>query len=89
MQPFLGLGAAMAIEDGTMLGRAFGRRADPDEALLAYQQARVPRANAVMMLSRQQGELFDRTDPSAFPPAGAPSHDPSIGAFDPFGDAEG
>jgi salicylate hydroxylase len=83
MQPFLGLGAAMAIEDGTVLGRAFAAQDDIDGALAAYARERVPRANAVMRLSKAQGELFDTTDPADFPPKGAPSHDPSIGDFDP------
>ncbi len=84
MQPFLGLGAAMAIEDGTVLGRAFAAEADVDTALAAYARARVPRANAVMRLSKLQGDLFDSTDPAHFPPPHAPSHDPSVGAFDPL-----
>ncbi len=84
MQPFLGLGAAMAIEDGTVLGRAFAAEADFDAALAAYARARVPRANAVMRLSKLQGDLFDSTDPAQFPPPQAPSHDPSVGAFDPL-----
>jgi salicylate hydroxylase len=82
MQPFLGLGAAMAIEDGTVLGRAFAAHDAIDEALAAYQRVRVERANAVMLLSKAQGDLFDTTDPADFPPKGAPSHDPSLGAFD-------
>jgi len=86
MQPFLGLGAAMAIEDGTILGRAFGAHTDIYEALAVYARARVKRANAVMMLSKRQGEMFDATDPAEFPPKGAPSHDPTVGAFDPLAD---
>jgi salicylate hydroxylase len=84
MQPFLGLGAAMAIEDATVLGRAFASHATLQSAFAAYAQARIPRANAVMELSRKQGELFDTTDPADFPPKGAPSHDPAISAFDPL-----
>jgi salicylate hydroxylase len=84
MQPFLGLGAAMAIEDAAILGRAFASHADPGESLAAYAHARIPRANAVMLLSKKQGDLFDTTDPADFPPKDAPSHDPSIGAFDPL-----
>jgi salicylate hydroxylase len=84
MQPFLGLGAAMAIEDGTILGRAFADHQDIDAALAAYQRLRVPRANAVMMLSKAQGDIFEFTDPADFPPKGAPSHDPALGAFDPL-----
>jgi salicylate hydroxylase len=84
MQPFLGLGAAMAIEDATMLGRAFAAHQDIDLALAAYQRVRVPRANAVMLLSKVQGDIFQSTDPADFPPRGAPSHDPALGAFDPL-----
>jgi salicylate hydroxylase len=82
MQPFLGLGAAMAIEDGTVLGRAFAAHDDIDAALAAYAKERVPRANEVMRLSKAQGDIFDTTDPADFPPKGAPSHDPSVGVFD-------
>jgi salicylate hydroxylase len=84
MQPFLGLGAAMAIEDATMLGRAFAAHQDIDLALAAYQRVRVPRANSVMLLSKAQGDIFQSTDPADFPPRGAPSHDPVLGAFDPL-----
>jgi salicylate hydroxylase len=84
MQPFLGLGAAMAIEDGTVLGRAFATHASIDAALSAYTRARVPRAHNVTALSKLQGDLFDVTDPAQFPPPNAPSHDPSVGAFDPL-----
>jgi salicylate hydroxylase len=84
MQPYLGLGAAMAIEDATILGRAFAGQPDIDAALAAYAQARVPRANEVMSLSKLQGDLFECTDPAHFPPARAPSHDASMRAFDPL-----
>jgi salicylate hydroxylase len=84
MQPFLGLGAAMAVEDATILGRAFAEHADIDAALAAYARLRMPRANKVMMLSKLQGDLFDTTDPADYPPRHAPSHDPSVGVFDPL-----
>jgi len=83
MQPFLGLGAAMAIEDGTVLGQAFAGHDDIDSALAAYAAQRIPRANDVMRLSKAQGDIFDTTDPEQSPPKGAPSHDPSVGAFHP------
>jgi salicylate hydroxylase len=83
MQPFLGLGAAMAIEDATILGRAFAETPTVHAALAAYERVRVPRANRVMVLSKRQGDIFDVTDPAAYPPRDAPSHDPTVGAFDP------
>jgi salicylate hydroxylase len=87
MQPFLGLGAAMAIEDATILGRAFAAAPDAPSALAAYERARVPRANRVLLLSKQQGDLFESTDPAHFPPKNAPSHDPALGDFDPSQEA--
>jgi salicylate hydroxylase len=84
MQPFLGLGAAMAVEDATILGRSFAEHADTDAALAAYARMRIPRANKVMMLSKTQGDLFDTTDPADYPPKDAPSHDPTVAAFDPL-----
>jgi salicylate hydroxylase len=83
MQPFLGLGAAMAIEDAAILGRALAEIVDTDAALAAYDRVRVPRANRVLTLSRQQGELFDGIDPRGFALREAPSHDIELSAFDP------
>jgi hypothetical protein len=37
-----------------------------------------------MALSKHQGDLFDSTDPSDYPPRNAPAHDPSVGAFNPM-----
>ncbi|MGY8963294.1 MAG: FAD-dependent monooxygenase, partial [Rhodospirillales bacterium] len=47
MLPFMGMGAAMGIEDGAVLGRAFGASSDIDEALTRYEAARKERANYV------------------------------------------
>jgi salicylate hydroxylase len=47
MLPYLGQGAAMALEDACVLSAAITRHAnDLDEALLAYERARTPRARA-------------------------------------------
>jgi salicylate hydroxylase len=58
MLPFLGLGAAMAIEDAIVLGRAFGQCGTVAEALALYQQARIERAGLMVLESRRQGEAF-------------------------------
>jgi salicylate hydroxylase len=84
MQPFLGLGAAMAVEDATILGRACAMKSTLPEALAAYEQVRIPRANQIMRLSQQQGDLFDATNPADYPPRGAPAHDVSVAAYDPM-----
>jgi salicylate hydroxylase len=58
MLPFLGLGAAMAIEDAVILGRALARHADIEAALRVYDAARAGRAGMMLLESRRQGEIF-------------------------------
>lgn len=58
MLPFLGLGAAMAIEDAVVLGRAFGQGDGVAEALAVYENARVERAALMLLESRRQGQAF-------------------------------
>jgi salicylate hydroxylase len=53
MLPYLGQGAAMAIEDACVLAAAIARHSDDlDAALFAYQRVRVPRAKAAVLGSR-------------------------------------
>ena len=55
MLPYLGQGAAMAIEDACVLSAAIARHAnDLDRALLAYERVRVPRARAAVLGSRER-----------------------------------
>jgi salicylate hydroxylase len=55
MLPYLGQGAAMAIEDACVLSAAIARHADDlDKALLAYERVRVPRARAAVLGSRER-----------------------------------
>lgn len=53
MLPFLGQGAAMGIEDGMVVARAFAAAGSINEALRRYVEARLPRANWVMLESRK------------------------------------
>lgn len=65
MLPFMGQGAATAIEDGMVLARclaSFG----PDEALQRYEAARRERTNMVQMQSRLLGLQFQGKDPESF-----------------------
>jgi salicylate hydroxylase len=59
MLPFLGFGAALAIEDAIVLARAFAMTGDPASGLRVYQEARRDRANRILLESRLQGEIFD------------------------------
>ena len=55
MLPYLGQGAAMAIEDACVLSAAIARYgADLDAALLAYERLRAPRARAAVLGSRER-----------------------------------
>jgi 2-polyprenyl-6-methoxyphenol hydroxylase-like FAD-dependent oxidoreductase len=68
MSPFLGQGAVVAIEDGTVLGRCFAKAHTPEEALLLYEAARKQRANAAQIHSRErvnamQGSNLERPNP--------------------------
>jgi salicylate hydroxylase len=58
MLPFLGLGAAMAIEDAVVLGRAFAQGEAIEDALALYERARAPRAGEILLASREQAEIF-------------------------------
>lgn len=66
MLPFLGQGAAMGIEDGVVLGRCFGATSDPIDAIRRYEAARKPRANTVLLGSRDQGLRFQAENPDEY-----------------------
>lgn len=83
MLPFLGLGAAMAIEDAMILARAIASTDDLAIALDRYEASRIPRTTLVQQKSREQGQIVQATDPDTFQTAARPSHDPAFYAFDP------
>ncbi|MCM8732303.1 FAD-dependent monooxygenase [Hephaestia sp. GCM10023244] len=58
MLPFLAQGAAMAIEDGYILARAFEEFDTIEEALSRYQQARIPRTTKVVDGAAANTERF-------------------------------
>jgi len=65
MLPYLAQGAAQAIEDGYVLAEMLAaHRSDPLEALLAYQQARLPRTSRIQLHARERGKINNTT--SAF-----------------------
>lgn len=53
--PVSSSGAVQAIIDGRALAFALARHADPLDALQAYQTDRLPKANAVVLASRENG----------------------------------
>lgn len=64
--PFLGQGAAMALEDALVLARAITAASNVTEALARYEQARVARANGVLVASRENGINLTTTDPDRY-----------------------
>ena len=83
MLPFLGMGAAMAIEDGMILARAFAAETEPRDALARYEAARLPRTGLLHAKSVEQGELTQARDPDNYDHGAAPAADPAILGYDP------
>jgi salicylate hydroxylase len=62
MYPFMGQGAAMAIEDGAALAACLRAISDPAEALLHYERQRLPRVTRLQQMSRANKIRFHMPD---------------------------
>ena len=62
MYPFMGQGAAMAIEDGAALAACLRAFADPGEALRHYERRRLPRVTRLQQMSRANKIRFHMPD---------------------------
>jgi salicylate hydroxylase len=62
MYPFMGQGAAMAIEDGAALAACLCAFADPAEALRHYERRRLPRVTRLQQMSRANKLRFHMPD---------------------------
>ena len=65
MTPFLGQGAAMAIEDAMILSRSLSAENDLVAALEIYQSARIDRTTFVMLRSLERARIFHARDTDA------------------------
>ncbi len=83
MLPFLGMGAAMAIEDAMILTRAFEAEGDVAPAFARYEAARIPRTTLMQAKSIEQGVLTQARDPENYDATAAPASDPAILDYDP------
>jgi salicylate hydroxylase len=81
MTPFLAQGAAMAIEDGMVLARAFAAAADWREALARYEAARRERGSFVMLESHKNALRMYTRDPDNYD-AGRHFNAESLGLYD-------
>jgi salicylate hydroxylase len=80
MLPFLGQGAATAIEDGMLLARAL-HQCPPEEALARYDANRRPYTSMVQLQSRLIGLRFQGKDPEALG-RGPLLNEEELGLFD-------
>ena len=62
MYPFMGQGAAMAIEDGAALAACLRSFGDPTEALQNYERLRLPRVTRLQEMSRANKIRFHMRD---------------------------
>jgi len=83
MLPFLGLGAATAIEDGIVLARAFAAGADIETVFDIFRRTRAARVEAVRAASVLQGEIIQASDPDRASLTDAPSQSASLFDYDP------
>jgi salicylate hydroxylase len=81
--PFLGLGAALAIEDAVVLSRALAQVSVQHRAFAAFQRARKQRVEAVRLGSIRQGEIIQASDPRESDLRRSPSQDSAIFDYDP------
>ena len=65
MTPNLGQGACQALEDAVVLGSVCVPRLTARWPLRAYEQRRIPRANAIVSQSRRIGALGQIANPRA------------------------
>ena len=66
MLPFLGQGAAMGIEDGMVIARAFAESDSIATALARYEAARLERTTFVLEKSRETGRSYHAANPDTY-----------------------
>jgi salicylate hydroxylase len=80
MLPFMGQGAAMALEDGVVLARCLAAADDVDAALARYSAARVARATLVQTESALGADRIQALDPDKLRGA-PPKGEDALGLF--------
>jgi salicylate hydroxylase len=83
MLPFMGLGAALAIEDAIILARCLEAEPTIETALARYETARLPRTTKLFHMARLQAEMIQSRDPDTYDASKAPAHDRSFFLYDP------
>ncbi len=83
MLPFLGLGAATAIEDGIVLARALRLGLGVEAGFEVFWRSRAARVEMVRALSVRQGEIIQAGEPDRGGLTDAPSQNRALFAYDP------
>jgi len=81
--PFLGLGGALAIEDGIVLARALTEVGGFERAFAAFERARLDRVETIRTQSIRQGEIIQATDPDRAGVSSSPSQNTALFDYDP------
>ena len=66
MLPYMGQGAAMAIEDGVILARCFAAEGEPEAAIRRYMNARQERTAMCQIESRAKGDRWESEDTDSY-----------------------
>ena len=66
LEPFMGQGASMAIEDGVVLGRIIEDSSGFSEIIERYEAARIERSHFVTEHSKKAGQRFTGNNPDAY-----------------------
>ena len=66
LEPFMGQGASLAIEDGVVLGRIIEDSDSSDQIVSRYESARIERAHFVTEHSKRAGARFTGIDPEKY-----------------------
>jgi len=66
LEPFMGQGATMAIEDGVVLGRIVEDASGFSEIIERYETARIERSHFVTEHSKKAGQRFTGNNPDAY-----------------------
>ena len=83
MLPFLGLGAALAIEDAVVLSMALNEHDGAVAGLARYERARIGRTTHIFGEARRQGEIYQGSDPAAYLRSNPPAANRALFDYDP------
>jgi salicylate hydroxylase len=81
--PFLGLGGALAIEDGIVLARALTQASSFEQAFAAYEGGRLDRVETIRTQSIVQGQIIQARDPDRAGVNSSPSQNTTLFDYDP------